>query len=106
MMMTKKISTKNQELRSIHRQLYFVMKTKIGTGNAKQRSISWIHWMVMTTTIRTKSPKHISLAKDSLQFFTIFLVDYYCIVLIFNTFFVDVKILFVLLHFPVFVIPK
>jgi large-conductance mechanosensitive channel len=62
--------------------------------------------MVMTTTIRTKSPKHRSMAKVSWQRLTIFRVEYYYIVLVFNTVFVIVNILFVLLHFPIFLIPK
>jgi hypothetical protein len=94
MMTTKKISTRNQELQSIHRELCIVMKTKISTGNAKQRSSCWIYWRVRTTRIQTKSPKHISLVKVSLQFFTAFIVEYYCIMLIINMVFVVVKILF------------
>jgi hypothetical protein len=62
--------------------------------------------MVMTTTIRTKSPKHRSMAKVSWQRLTIFRVEYYYIVLVFNTVFVIVNILFFLLHFPIFLIPK
>ncbi len=62
--------------------------------------------MVTTTRIRTKSPEQRSMAKVSWQQLTILWVEYYCIVLVFNTIFVIVNILFFLLHLHVFLIPK
>jgi len=94
MMMTKKTRARNPELKRIHQELCIVMRTKISTRNAKQRSSCWIHWRVRTTRIRTNNPEHISLAKVSLQFFTAFLVEYYCIMWIINMVFVVVIILF------------
>jgi hypothetical protein len=46
------------------------------------------------------------MAKVSWQRLTIFWVENYCIVLVFNTVFVIVNILFFLLHLHVFLIPK
>jgi hypothetical protein len=83
-----------------------VMMTRISTKSAEQRSIPWIHWMVRTTRIRTKSPEQRSMAKVSWQRLTILWVEYYCIVLVFNTIFVIVNILFFLLHFHIFFVPK
>jgi hypothetical protein len=48
------------------------------------------------TRIRTKNPEAITLAKVSLQFFTAFLVEYYCIMMIINTVFVVVIIIYII----------
>jgi hypothetical protein len=45
----------------------------MSTGNAKQTSSCWIHCSVRTTRIRTKNQEVMTLAKVSLQFFTVFL---------------------------------
>ncbi len=68
----------------------------MSTGNAKQTSSCWIHCSVRTTRSRTKNQEAITSAKVSLQFFTVFLVEYYCIMMIMNTVFVVVIIIYII----------
>jgi hypothetical protein len=68
----------------------------MSTGNAKQTSSCWIHCSVRKTRIGTKNQEAITPAKVSLQFFTVFFVEYYCIMVIMNTVFVVVIIIFII----------